>query len=84
MSHAGTPPSAGFRERIETLCKDMIDKGILFSEATERFERCFIAEIVKRNGGNVTKAATVLGIHRNTLSSRINNHKLKPKRSRQL
>jgi transcriptional regulator with PAS, ATPase and Fis domain len=80
MSNAGTPPSTGFRERIETLCNDMIDKGILFSEAMERFERCFIAEIVKRNKGNVTKAAAVLGIHRNTLSSRMNNGKLKRRR----
>lgn len=75
MSHAGTSPNAGFKERIETLCKDMIDKGILFSEARERFERCFIAEIVKRNKGNMTKAAAILGIHRNTLSSRINDSK---------
>jgi transcriptional regulator with PAS, ATPase and Fis domain len=75
MSHTGTLPGAGFKERIEALCKDMIDRGILFSEAMERFERCFITEIVKRNKGNVTKAAAVLGIHRNTLSSRMNNRK---------
>jgi len=80
MSHSGTPPRAGFKEQIETLCRDMIDKGILFSEAIERFERCFIAEIVKRNKGNMTRAAAVLGIHRNTLSSRINNRKPAGKR----
>ncbi|MEJ2110115.1 MAG: helix-turn-helix domain-containing protein [Acidobacteriota bacterium] len=68
-SHSQKP---GLKERLEILCRDMIDKGILFPEATEYFERCFIREIVQRNGGNITRAASVLGIHRNTLSKKVN------------
>ena len=58
-------------ERIERLCVEMIDKGILFSEATGKFEQCFIAEIVRRHDGNVLRAAEELGIHRNTLTKRL-------------
>jgi DNA-binding protein Fis len=75
MSHTRIPQKPGFKERLEVLCRDMIEKGILFSEAMDRFERCFITEIVQRNGGNLTRAATALGIHRNTLSKKMNHRK---------
>lgn len=78
MPHTGISPKPGFKERLEVLCRDMIEKGILFSEAVGYFERCFIMEIVQRNGGNITRAAEVLGIHRNTLSKKVrsrNNHR---------
>jgi hypothetical protein len=38
------------KERLESLCTDMIDKGILYSEATD-FERCFLAQVMRRNDG---------------------------------
>ena len=72
MNPTGIPHQPKFKERVETLCGDMIEKGILFSEAMENFERCFIKEVVRRNRGNMTRAAAVLGIHRNTLSKKIN------------
>ncbi len=63
------------KERLEILCMEMIEKGILFSEAMEQFERCFIAEVVRRNDGNLIRSAANLGIHRNTLSKKIRSHK---------
>jgi DNA-binding protein Fis len=71
MPHNGISPKPGFKERLEALCRDMIEKGILFSEAVDYFERCFITEIVQKNGGNITRAAEALGIHRNTLSKKV-------------
>jgi len=59
------------KERLENLCSEMIDKGILFSEAVEQFEKCFITEVVRRNDGNASRAADRLGIHRNTLAKRL-------------
>jgi len=79
MKNTVNPPQPRLKERIETLCRDMIEKGILFSEAMEHFERCFITEVVRRNGGNLTRAATSLGIHRNTVSKKFN-HRNHPKR----
>jgi len=72
MNDARIPPQPRLKERIESICRDMIEKGILFSEATEHFERCFIMEVMRRNRGNLTKAAASLGIHRNTLSKKAN------------
>ena len=79
MKNAGNPPQPRLKERVETLCRDMIEKGILYSEAMEHFERCFITEVMRRNRGNLTRAAASLGIHRNTLSKKVN-HRNHPKR----
>ncbi len=76
MSESEAKPPLRLKERLEILCREMIDKGILYSEATDRFEKCFIAEVMKRNNGNMIRAAAVLGIHRNTLSKKISQHKI--------
>ena len=59
------------RERIERFCREAVDKGILFSEAIDEFERCFIMEVLRRNNDNIIRSAAVLGIHRNTLSKKL-------------
>jgi DNA-binding NtrC family response regulator len=70
MSDSETKRPLRLKERLELLCTEMIDKGILFSEATEHFERCFITEVMRRNDGNLIRTAATLGIHRNTLSKK--------------
>jgi transcriptional regulator with PAS, ATPase and Fis domain len=59
------------KERLEILCTEMVEKGILFTEASEQFERCFIAEAMRRHDGNLVRTAASLGIHRNTLSKKV-------------
>ena len=59
------------KDRMENFCREAVDKGILFSEAMDQFERCFIAETLRRNNGNVVRTAAALGIHRNTLSKKL-------------
>jgi DNA-binding NtrC family response regulator len=71
MSENETKPPLRLKERLEILCMEMIEKGILFSEATEQFERCFITEVMRRNEGNLIRTAASLGIHRNTLSKKV-------------
>ncbi len=80
MSDQERKPPLRLKERLEVLCTEMIEKGILFSEATEQFEKCFIAEMMRRNDGNLIRTAARLGIHRNTLSKKVkslnhNHHK---------
>jgi DNA-binding NtrC family response regulator len=65
------------KDRLESLCIEMIDKGILYSEAVEQFDNCFITEVVKRNGGHLTQTAERLGIHRNTLAKKLLQYKAK-------
>jgi DNA-binding NtrC family response regulator len=65
------------KDRIEALCVEMLDRGIQFGEALEQFEKTFIIEMVKRKGGNMIRASAALGIHRNTLSKRLVQYKVK-------
>jgi DNA-binding protein Fis len=65
------------KDRLESICVEMIDKGILFSEAIEQFQNCFIEEVVNRSDGHITRAADCLGIHRNTLTKRLTHYKAK-------
>jgi DNA-binding protein Fis len=70
MSDSETKRPLRLKERLEILCNEMVDKGILYTEATEQFERCFITEVMRRNDGNLIRTAAKLGIHRNTLSKK--------------
>ncbi len=76
MIESEVKPQPRLKERLEMLCTEMIDRGILFSEAMDQFERCFIAEVMRRNEGNLIRTAARLGIHRNTLSKRIKRRRL--------
>jgi DNA-binding NtrC family response regulator len=71
MTEIAAKPPLRLKERLEILCAEMIEKGILYSEAIEQFERCFIAEVMRRNGGNLVRTAARLGIHRNTLAKKV-------------
>jgi len=71
MSEAETKPPMRLKERLEILCVEMVEKGILYGEAMDQFEHCFITEVLRRNGGNLIRTAARLGIHRNTLSKKI-------------
>jgi DNA-binding protein Fis len=51
----------------------------LFDEAVGEFEKRFIKRVLERSNGNQSRAAQVLGIHRNTLSRKIDEYKLASK-----
>lgn len=54
----------------------MVERGILFEEAVGEFEKRFIKRVLDRTNGNQSRAAQMLGIHRNTLSRKIGAYKL--------
>ena len=64
------------KHELETLIAQMVDKGILFGEARREFEKRFIATVLQRHRGNLSKAAKDLRIHRNTLGKKIEEYKL--------
>ena len=64
-------------ERLERLIEEMVEKRIRFVDASREFERRFIARVLASNDGNLSKAADVLGIHRNTLSRKMTEHRIK-------
>ena len=64
-------------EKLQKLIEEMIERGVRFPEATREFERRFISRVLADTDGNLSKAADVLGIHRNTLSRKMTEHRIK-------
>jgi Fis family transcriptional regulator len=70
------------KDQLEGLVGQMVERGILFDEAVGEFEKRFIKRVLDEAKGNQSKAAEVLGIHRNTLSRKIEEYKLDSRRQR--
>lgn len=64
------------KEKLESLVSEMIEKHILLEEAVGAFEKKFIQAALVQTRGNQSRAAEVLGVHRNTLSRKIALHKV--------
>jgi DNA-binding NtrC family response regulator len=64
-------------EKLERLIDEMVEKGVRFPEASREFERRFIAKVLAESDGNLSKAADALGLHRNTLSRKITELRIK-------
>jgi transcriptional regulator with PAS, ATPase and Fis domain len=59
------------KDQLEALVLQMIEHDIGFEDAVAEFERRFIKRILENSNGNQSRAAKALGIHRNTLSRKI-------------
>ena len=68
------------KDQLEYLVTQMVERGILFDEAVGEFEMRFIKRVLDRANGNQSRAAQILGIHRNTLSRKIGEYKLDHRR----
>jgi Fis family transcriptional regulator len=64
------------KQQLEALVTEMVEKGILFAEAKREFEKKFIARVLQRHRGNLSRAAKDLRIHRNTLGKKIEEYKI--------
>ena len=65
--------------KLGQLVEDMLDQGIRYEDALREFEKRFIGAALSRTDGSVSRAAELLGIHRNTASRKIDEFKLKRK-----
>ena len=65
------------RDDLASLVQQMLDRGILFDDAQREFERTFIQRALNKTNFNVCKAARMTGLHRNTLSRKIAEYKIK-------
>ena len=64
-------------ERLQKLVDEMVDKGVRFEDAVREFEKRFIVRVLGQHEGSLTKAADSLGIHRNTLTRKMGEYKIK-------
>jgi len=59
------------RARLEVLIDEMLDGRIMLDEASAEFEKLYIQKALTRHKNHLSKTASSLGIHRNTLSKRV-------------
>jgi len=59
------------KDQLEALIDQMIQRGVHYEDAVGQFEKRFIKKTLEKHDGNQSKAAQALGIHRNTLSRKI-------------
>jgi len=64
-------------EKIERLVEEMVDKNVQFEDAVREFEKRFISRVLGRFDGSLTKTAEALGIHRNTLTRKMAEYKVR-------
>jgi DNA-binding NtrC family response regulator len=64
-------------ERLDKLVEEMVDKGVQFEDAIQEFEKRFIVRVLGTCDGSLTRTADMLGIHRNTLTRKMVEYKIK-------
>jgi Fis family transcriptional regulator, factor for inversion stimulation protein len=64
-------------DRLERLVEEMVDKSVQFEDAVTEFEKRFIIRVLGRCDGCLTKTADELGMHRNTLTRKMTEYKIK-------
>jgi DNA-binding NtrC family response regulator len=69
------------REQLDRVVAEMVDRGVHYDDAQREFERRFISRVVAACDGNVSRAADVLGMHRNTLTRKVAALKIRISRS---
>lgn len=56
------------KDQLESLIAQLVDRGVPFPAALAEFEKKYIRCVLERTHGNHSRAARLLGMHRNTLS----------------
>ena len=64
-------------EQLDSLVQMMLDRGVRYEDARREFERVFIVRALQRSKGCVNDAAVLLGIHRNTVSRKMTEYRIK-------
>ena len=65
------------RDQLENLVRQMLDRGVRYDDARREFEKVFITRALERSGGGVGEAAELLGLHRNTVTRKMAEYKIK-------
>ena len=64
-------------DRLDRLVEEMVDKGVQFDDAVREFEKRFISRVLGKSDGCVSKTADALGMHRNTLTRKMGEYRIK-------
>ena len=64
------------KDQLESLITQLVERGVPFPAAQEEFEKKYIRQVLDQTRGNQSRAARLLGMHRNTLSRKIEEYRL--------
>jgi Fis family transcriptional regulator len=62
---------------LDQLVTEMVTRGVHYSDAQREFEKRFISRVIEKHDGNLCKAADTLGVHRNTLTRKVKELKVR-------
>jgi DNA-binding NtrC family response regulator len=65
------------KEQLERIVDEMVNRGVRYEDAQREFEKKFIARVMLKADGNLCEAADLLGMHRNTLSRKLSEYRLR-------
>jgi len=68
-------------DRLDRLVDEMVERGVQFEDAIHEFEKRFISRVLGCCDGSLTKTADTLGIHRNTLTRKMGEYKIRRRAS---
>ena len=69
------------KEQLDTLVGEMVTRGISLDDAQREVEAHFITRGRRHHRGNVSRAAAVLGMHRNTLTRKLRALRIRARRT---
>ena len=69
------------KELLDRLVDQMVSGGITFEDGRQEFERRFIARMRADTDGHLSRTATRLGLHRNSLARKMAELGFKPKKA---
>lgn len=58
-------------DQLDHLVRHLVSQGVTLAQARRIFERQFILASLRLNQGNLNRSANNLGIHRNTLRTKV-------------
>ncbi len=58
-------------DQLHRLVRHLVSQGVTLAQARRTFERQFILASLRLNQGNLNRSANKLGIHRNTLRTKV-------------
>jgi len=62
---------------LDQLVTEMVTRGVHYTDAQREFDKRFISCVIEKSEGNLCKAADVLGVHRNTLTRKVKQLKIR-------
>jgi DNA-binding NtrC family response regulator len=69
------------KQVLEEIFDEMVAKGIYWTEAVSQFEKLFILRALEKSNGNLSRAAETMGVHQNTLSKKLREHRIDKKKN---